>query len=110
MLYAVVLAASIKAGATMADGSLRTAIFLAPVLPFLLAVWAVIRQVRRSDEFIRLSTLQNIAIAAGVTAAWTFTYGFMENAGYPRLSMFTVWPVMGLVWGALTCIRTLRDR
>ena len=109
-LYVVVLAASIRAGAAMADGSLRTAIFLAPVLPFLLAVWAVIRQVRRSDEFIRLSTLQNIAIAAGVTAAWTFTYGFMENAGYPRLSMFTVWPVMGLVWGALTCLRMLRDR
>jgi len=109
-LYVAALLVSIKAAAGMPEGALRTVILLAPMLPFLLAVWAVVRQVRRSDEFIRLSTLQNIAIAAAVTAAWTFTYGFMENAGYPRLSMFTVWPVMGFVWGALTCLRTLRDR
>ena len=51
-----------------------------------------------------------MAIAAAVTAGWTFTYGFLENAGYPRLSMFIVWPVMGAVWGLLACIDTLRHR
>lgn len=39
-----------------------------------------------------------------------FTYGFLETAGYPRLSMFTVWPLMGGVGGALTCIRNWFDR
>ena len=80
------------------------------MLPILLAIWAIVRQVRRSDEFIRKTTMEHIAIAAAVTAGWTFTYGFLENAGYPRLSMFTVWPVMGAVWGGLTIVGAWRHR
>ena len=109
-LYVVALVVSITAANHMEPGTARTVVLMVPMIPFLLAVWAVVRQVHRSDEFVRLSTLQDIAVAAGVTAAWTFTYGFMESAGYPRLSMFTVWPVMGMVWGVLTCVRSLRLR
>ena len=94
----------------MAPGPLQTALFVAPMLPFLLAVWAIVRQIRRSDEFIRKVTLEHVAIAAAVTAGWTFTYGFLENARYPRLSMFTVWPVMGAMWGVLAIVDRLRNR
>ena len=62
------------------------------------------------DFFIRKTTLEHIAIAAAITAGWTFTYGFLENAGYPRLSMFTVWPVMGAAWGLLAIVDNLRHR
>lgn len=109
-LYAVVLIGAITVGQKMPEGRWRTMIMVSPMLPFMLALCAVIRQVRRSDEFIRLSTLQNITIAAAVTAGWTFTYGFLENAGFPRISMFTVWPVMGAVWGAVGCLGNLRNR
>jgi len=110
VLYVAVLAIALSFGRQMAPGLARTALFVSPMIPFLLAVWAIVRQIRRSDEFVRKTTLEHVAIAAAVTAGWTFTYGFLENAGYPRLSMFTVWPVMGGVWGALAILDAWRHR
>ncbi len=110
VLYAVTLVVALSVGQRMAPGPAQTALFVSPMLPFLLGVWAVARQIRRSDEFIRKTTLERLAIAAAVTAGWTFTYGFLENAGYPRLSMFVVWPVMGAVWGTLAIVDLLRHR
>ena len=110
LLYAGVLIVALTYGQRIAPGPLQTAIFVSPMLPFLLAVWAIVRQVRRSDEFIRKTTLEHLAIAAAVTAGWTFTYGFLEIAGYPKLSMFTVWPAMGAVWGVLAIVDNWRHR
>ena len=105
VLYAIVLVAALTIGKCMEPGLAQTLVFVSPMIPFLLGVWAVVRQVRRSDEFIRKTTLERIAIAAAVTAGWTFTHGFLENAGFSRLSMFTVWPVMGAVW----CVVAITD-
>ena len=33
-----------------------------------------------------------------IDRAITFGYGVMANAGAPRLSMFSVWPLMGTMW------------
>lgn len=110
VLYAIVLVAALSIGKRMPPGAAQTLLYVSPMLPFLLAVWAVVRQIRRSDEFVRKTTLEHVAVAAAVTAGWTFTYGFLENAGYPRLSMFTVWPVMGAVWGVLAVASSLRQR
>ena len=110
LLYAIVLSGALTLGKQMSPGVAQTALYVSPMLPFLLAVWAIVRQIHRSDEFIRKTTLEHVAIAAAVTAGWTFTYGFLENAGYPKLSMFTVWPVMGAVWGVLAIIDNLRHR
>jgi purine-cytosine permease-like protein len=109
-LYGVVLVASLTVGARMPQGATQTAVYLLPMLPFLLAVAAVVRHLRRVDEYIRQSALERIAIAAAVTAGWTFSYGFLENAGYPRLSMFVIWPAMGAVWGLLALTQALRER
>jgi hypothetical protein len=76
----------------------------------MLAVRAIVRQIRRSDEFMRKMLVEHVAITAAVTAGWTFTYGFLENAGYPKLSMFTVWPAMGAVWAILTIVEKVRHR
>lgn len=110
VLYAVVLVLSVTVGRQMPAGALQTTIFITPMVPMLLGVWAIARHLRRVDEFMRLRTLERLAIAAAVTAGWTFTYGFLENAGFPRLSMFIVWPVMGAVWGALELLDNLRAR
>jgi hypothetical protein len=109
-LYMVILGLSLAFGQRLSPGPLQTAIFVCPMAGFLLVVWAVARQVRRSDEYLRKTTLEYLAIAAAVTAGWTFTYGFLENAGFPRLSMFTVWPVMGAVWALAACVDRLRHR
>ena len=81
------------------------------VLPLVvLTVWAIARQFRRIDEFMRLRTLEALALGAAVTAALSLTYGFLESAGFPKLSMFWVWPVMGFVWGLAACARRLFAR
>ncbi|MES2125944.1 MAG: hypothetical protein V4463_01610 [Pseudomonadota bacterium] len=104
-LYALLLVVALRVGPGMADGALRTLVLASPMIGFLAALWAVVRQFGRMDEYLRRTMLENLAVAAAVTAGWTFTYGFLENAGYPRLSMFTIWPAMGAVWGLLQCLR-----
>jgi len=106
-LYAVVLVVSIKYGRPMEPGTARTLALMAPVIPLLLAVWAIVRQFGRMDEFVRQRSLESFAIAGGITAAITFSYGFLETAGYPKLSMFAVWGIMGLCWGATAALRCL---
>ena len=105
VLYAVVLAVSLRVAEKMEDGVARTLVALAPAIPIFITVWVIARQFRRMDEFVRLRSLESIAVAAAVTAGLTFTYGFLESAGFPRLSMFWVWGIMGFAWGAHTCLR-----
>lgn len=106
-LYLAVLFGSIYLAKTMTPGLPRTLLLLSPMIPILLAIWAIARQFQRMDEFVRLRTLEGLAIAAAVTAGLSLTYGFLEGAGFPRLSMFWVWPVMGFVWGLFACARRL---
>jgi hypothetical protein len=54
--------------------------------------------------------LESFSNAKAITGAVTFTYGFLETAGFPRLSMFAVWPVMGISWGLVCAARALLDR
>jgi len=109
-VYVVVLVAAIKFGRPMDPGVWRLLVLVSPMLGFFLMLWALLRHFRRMDEFIRQLLLENTAIVAAVTAGWTFTYGFLETAGYPRLSMFIIWPVMGATWGATAFIRGLLQR
>jgi hypothetical protein len=106
-LYLVVLFGSNYLGKPMDPGPARTALMLTPIIPMLLAIWAIARQFGRMDEFVRLRTLESFAIAGAVTAGVTFTYGFLESEGFPKLSMFWVWPLTGFVWGLVACARCL---
>ena len=109
-LYAIVLVVALIFGRRLPTGPLQTIVYMSPMVPFLLAIWAVVRQIRRSDEFMRKTVVEQVAISAAVTAGWTFTYGFLENAGFPKLSMFTVWPAMGAVWAILGIAELVRNR
>ena len=110
LLYAAVLIGSVYVAKPMQPSPMRTLLLMSPAIPMLLAVWAIARQFRRMDEFVRLRSLESLAIAAAVTAALGITYGFLEGAGYPKLSMFWVWGVMGLMWGLSSCLRCLVTR
>ncbi len=105
LFYTAVLFGSIKLADPMDPGPARTALLLTPAIPIALAIWVIVRGFRRMDEFIRLRTLENIGISFAVTAGWTLTYGFLEGAGFPRLTMFWVWPVMGAIWATLSIVR-----
>jgi hypothetical protein len=109
-IYTVMLVLTIKYGRGMAEGIARTLVLASPMLGFFLATWAIARQIKRVDEYLRQFILENLAIAAAVTAGLSFTYGFLETAGYPQLSMFSVWMVMGGAWGGVSFLRAWINR
>ncbi|MFY7864655.1 hypothetical protein [Roseateles sp.] len=76
----------------------RDLLALSPMLPGALVVWAILRQLSRLDELQRRVQLEALAMAFAGTAFISFSYGFLEGLGYPRLSMFVIWPLMAGLW------------
>lgn len=99
-LYALVLVASILVLNRLdeADGTVRALIALTPMVPGALVCWSVLRHMRRIDELERRVQFEAIGFAFAATALVTFGYGFLEGVGFPRLSLFVVWPLMGGFW------------
>ncbi|MCW2248457.1 hypothetical protein M2352_004117 [Azospirillum fermentarium] len=82
-----------------------TAVALLPMVPATGLCAVIVRQVRRMDELQRRVQVEALALAFAGTALITFSYGFLEGTGLPRLSMFTVWPLMAALWvGALLLV------
>ena len=73
-------------------------------------LWAIIRHFGRMDEYLRIRSLEDVAIAGAVTASFSLTYGFMEGVGFPRLSMFVIWGVFMGGWGIVACVRKAMDK
>ena len=109
-VYVVLLLASIRYGRPLDDGPLRTAVLLAPMIGFAMMIRAIARHVARVDEYQRMRLLETLALAFGITGAVTFSYGFLETAGFPKVTMFSVWMVMGISWGVASAILALRAR
>lgn len=84
----------------------QTAAALLPMVPATGLCVVIVRQVRRMDELQRRVQVEALALAFAGTALITFSYGFLESTGLPKLSMFTVWPLMAALWvGALLLVR-----
>ncbi|WP_305823113.1 hypothetical protein [Massilia brevitalea] len=109
-LYTVLLMAAIRYGRPMDDGVLRTLVLASPMIGFGVMIWAIARHLARVDEFIRKQLMENVALAAAITAGLTFTYGFLETASYPKLSMFTVWCVLCGTFGVVQIVRKLASK
>jgi hypothetical protein len=109
-VYIVLLFGAIHFGRPMDAGILRTAILVTPMIGFGLMIRTIARQFARIDEYQRLKMLESVAIATAITAGLSFTYGFLETAGFPRLSMFTVWMVLCGSWGLVCIVRSLLAR
>jgi hypothetical protein len=105
LIYMVVLVGSITIAKPMENGWLRTLIVLTPTIPAFGAFWAIIRHFRRMDEYMRVWILEIIALAGGITAFFSFSYGFLEGLGYPKLSGFTVYGIFMGSWLVITFTR-----
>lgn len=79
-------------------GPAGTLLALAPMLPAAFICVAVIRAIRNLDEMQRKLQFEALALSFAGTALLTFAYGFLEGTGFPKLSMFTVWPLMAGLW------------
>ncbi|MCO5192256.1 MAG: hypothetical protein M9930_03015 [Anaerolineae bacterium] len=103
--YVVLVIVSVWLIGRMEETIWRIPIALLPVIPAAFALRAFIRYLNSIDEFMQKMQLNAIAIAAGATGMITFAYGFLENAGLPRLSWTFIFPLMIAIWGiALTVI------
>ena len=76
----------------------RDLIALCPMIPAATMAWVILREMHRMDELQRRIQLEALGFAFAGTAILTFSYGFLEGLGYPRLSMFSVWPLLAVLW------------
>jgi hypothetical protein len=109
-VYCVLIFTTIHFARPMAEGPVRTLLLVSPMAGFALMLWAIVRHFGRLDEYLRMRLLENISVAAGITGGLTFTYGFLETTGMPRLSMFAVWMVLCGSFGLVQCGRKVLGR
>lgn len=111
LAYAVTLVVSLRllAGGIDNKGA-AVAITLAPMIPAIVLCWSIMGVIRRLDELQRRLQLEAFALAFAGTALITFSYGFLENVGFPKLSAFAVWPIMCGLWIAGVLLGRLRYR
>jgi hypothetical protein len=96
--YLVVLFAAVEILKHVPVGPLRYVIALAPLVPVALLVPIVVRYFRETDEFERRLQTESLAIAAGVTAMLSVTYGFLEVGGLPHPSAWWTWCILMISW------------
>lgn len=99
LAYAITLIVSLRLLAGGIDNNaLGIAISVSPMLPALLLCLSIVGVLRKSDEMQRQLQLEALALAFAGTALVTFSYGFLENVGFPPLSAFAVLPLMFGLW------------
>ncbi|HEY8597461.1 MAG TPA: hypothetical protein VIL85_03460 [Thermomicrobiales bacterium] len=96
--YGIVLIASTWIINARPDAPWRFAVALLPMIPAIGVLVAILRQMGRLDELQRRIQFEAIAFAFAGTALLTFSYGFVENVGFPHLSWFFIWPIMATLW------------
>ncbi len=98
-IYAALLVGSIELLQHAALASpWRDAVALSPMVAAVAVPWIVLREMRRMDELQVRIQFEALGFAFAGTAILTFSYGFLEGLGYPKLSMFTVWPILAVLW------------
>ena len=90
------------------DPALRAPFVLLPLIPSAFALRAYLRFLGRMDELGRRIQLEALAFGFGAAGMLTFAYGFLENAGLPKLSYVFVFPLMIALWGIGGAIATRR--
>ena len=78
--------------------NLRYVLILLPMIPVIFTVRAIMRYLAGTDEMEREIQLKSLAISLAGTAFITFTYGFLERVGLPKISMFSVWHLIAVLW------------
>ena len=88
----------------------RVPVALLPVVPIVYGLWSIRKYFREADEMQKRIHLEGYAFGFAGAAMATLTYGFLEMAGFPRLSAWWYWTAMGACWiaGSLLANRGYR--
>ena len=88
----------------------RIPLALAPVIPAVFAMIAYMRFIGRIDELQRRIQFEGLAFGFGGAGILTFSYGFLENVGFPHISWLFVFPLMIALWGIGVTVASWRYR
>jgi hypothetical protein len=80
------------------EGSWRTVVTLLPVIPAVLVFAAIVRYLLATDELIRRTAVDSLALAGGATALIAVTYGLLEGNGLPRPSAWWTYSIFMASW------------
>jgi hypothetical protein len=98
--YALILIASILAIQNIEMAKpLQVIVTLAPVIPVAFVLVVILRLLRDSDELQQRVNMLAITFSAVLTGLLTFSYGFLENIGFPKLPTFAIFPMLFVLWG-----------
>lgn len=99
-VYIVILIASISIlERTELPKIWQVIITLLPAIPVAVVILVIMRMLMDSDELQQRIQLFATAFSAALTGFITFSYGFLENVGFPKFSTFLVFPMLILFWG-----------
>jgi len=110
LLYLAAVIGRARLAPQVADPTLHTIVLLSPIVAVLLAAAAVVRFYRGMDEYHRLQLLESLAIAAGVTGVVAVSWGFLEDVGFPHLSLLWAWIIIAAAWAAAALYRGWQDK
>ena len=102
--YVLILLGSVYLLNHGAHGALMIIVALLPVLPLAAVFAAVVRWILTTDEYQRQTIVTALAIAGGATAMLAVTYGFLENIGFPKMSVWITFVIFSSIWGIATSI------
>jgi hypothetical protein len=74
-------------------------ISITPALPIVFVIIALMRLLRDSDELQQRLHLYATTFSAVLTGLLTFSYGLLENVGFPKMPTFAVFPMLFVLWG-----------
>lgn len=97
--YSVLLLLSMWLLKKIPPNGWRIPVAVLPVIPLLFVVWSVIHFIRTTDELQKSIHQEAVTFSSLVTAVVTMTYGFLENAGLPQISVLYVPVLMCCLWG-----------
>ncbi len=110
-IYVVTLLACVKLIKATPPGPLHYLLAILPTLPVIWVMWSLFSFLTHADELQRRVHLEALAVAAGVTAFLSLTYGFLEDfAGLPHIPAWWTFVVIDMVWGATGCVLWRRYR
>lgn len=99
-IYIVILIASVSILERIEFPKIwQVVITLLPAIPVAFVILAIMRMLIDSDELQQRIQLFATAFSAALTGFITFSYGFLENVGFPKFSIFLVFPMLILIWG-----------
>ena len=96
--YALVLIPVVWWLNTRPETPWRVPVALIPVLPIVYGLWSMRTYFREADEMQKRMQLEGFAFGFAGAAMVTLTYGFLEMAGFPRLTAWWYWSAMGVFW------------